>query len=369
MNLPALPIACELFAQWQRARGNRAEPSTRPFSRDWEELLQAAGLLSATERSEAEQDARAIAAEGWVHLKPIQYKPHLLARIQIPLAEEARWQQAFGFVPPSDEESSRIRQFAWCPKLAFLPGIRIGIPFAELQQLDAFLRQDENAREPVPIKERSLQIFRDEKRLDILAGSALFRPDRLNLERDLCCEIIGEPLPWKRGPVEAAQQPLIVLENAATWHSYCLWNTQRKLFSGLVYGCGNRFVDGVRYLADIFVELDGTPRRIFYFGDLDPQGVLIPREASKRSQALGLPAVEPHSWSYRTLLSLGRGHEQTLDSDLGAAAPCDWLADCAEPARELFASHKRIAQERLGWDFLRNAMLEPPNLDCQSQPS
>jgi len=50
-------------------------------------------------------------------------------------------------------------------------------------------------------------------------------------------------------------------ENAATWHSYCRWNAERKLFSAILYSRGNRFVDGVRYLEDdVFAELDGARR-------------------------------------------------------------------------------------------------------------
>jgi hypothetical protein len=352
MNVPRLPIAIELFAQWQRARGSRLEPSTRPFSRAWEELLEAAQLISAADRIEAERDARALAAEGWIEVKTVQYKPHLLARIQIPLAVEDRWRNAFGFVPPSDEEVRRIREFAWCPKLAFLRDCRINIPFDDLQKLDAFLKQGSSIRETTPIKERSLEIFADEKRLDVLIESVLFRSERLNLERDLFCEIVGEPLPWKRGPIEASQQALIVLENAATWHSYCRWNAQRRIFSGVIYGCGNRFIEGVRYLEDIFAELGG-PRRVFYFGDLDPPGLWIPQEASRRSQARGLPAIGPHLWSYRKLLLLGASHEQAWDGEMAAPEICDWLADCAQPVRKLFSSSQRIAQECVGWDLLR----------------
>ena len=33
MKPAGLPIARELFAQWQRARGGRTDPASRPFSR------------------------------------------------------------------------------------------------------------------------------------------------------------------------------------------------------------------------------------------------------------------------------------------------------------------------------------------------
>ena len=212
MNPARVPFARELFAQWQRARGGRTEPAERPFTRDWEDLLSDAGLASAAERSEAEHDARALAEAGWLELKPVRYKPHLLARVVLPLAVEARWNEAFGFVPPTDEEARRVREFAWVPELAFLREARVNLPFAELRQLNDFLVAGGRDRELVPIKERSLQLFGDEKRLDVLADSALFREGRLTLAQ-LRCEVVAEPLAWKRGPAAAAAQPVIVLES------------------------------------------------------------------------------------------------------------------------------------------------------------
>ena len=350
-----MPVACELFTQWQRARGARAQPATRPFSRGWEDLLEDAGLLSAIERQAAEQDATALAGAGWLEVKPVRYKSHLIARVIIPLAAEIRWQEAFGFVPPSDEEARQIREFPWVPALGFVREARLNLPFSELRQLNEFLQQSQEERPVIPIKERSLQIFGDEKRLDLLLASALFRPpDRLDARRDLRCELIGVPLAWKRGPMDASAQPLIVLENAATWHSYCRWNAERKLFSGVVYGDGNRFVDGIRYLPDIFSEIGG-PRRILYFGDLDPQGLLIPQEASARAQAAGLPAVEPHLWSYRQLLALGAGQGQPWEGEPPSSTLCDWLGELADTVRHLFAAGQRLAQERVGWEVLRGA--------------
>jgi hypothetical protein len=217
--------------------------------------------------------------------------------------------------------------------------------------LNNFLKSDTPACDVVPIKERSLQIFGDEKRLDALLATSIFRPERLDLTRHLGCEVVGEPLPWKRGPVAAAQQPIIIIENAATWHSYRRWNAEQELFSAVIYGCGNRFVDGVRYLGDIFAELGG-PRRLFYFGDLDPPGLWIPQAGSRQAQAAGWPAIEAHLWSYRQLLTLGAGHGQFWEGDPPSPTLCDWLGECAEPARILFDAQQRLAQEHVGWKFL-----------------
>jgi hypothetical protein len=356
MNPSLVPVARELFAQWQRARGGRTEPATRPFSRGWEDLLEDAGLLSALERNDAERDARLLATGGWIELRPVRYKAHLIDRIAIPLAAEARWREAFGFVPPSDEEARLIREFPWEPKLAFLREFRFTIPFADLRLLNDFLKNQAGARDVVPVKERSLQIFGDEKRLDTLLGSSLFRLERLDLANDLRCAVVGEPPPWKRGPAAAARQPVMIIENAATWHTYCRWNAEQKLFSAVIYGCGNRFVDGIGYLGDIFAELGG-PRPLLYFGDLDPQGLWIPQEASKRAQAAGWPAIEAHVWSYRQLLTLGAGHGQPWEGDPPAPTLCDWLKECAEPARVLFAARQRLAQEHVGWEYIQTQIL------------
>jgi len=352
MNPARAPIARELFAQWQRARGGRMEPAARPFTRDWEDLLKDAGLASAAERNEAEQDALALAADGWLELKPVRYKPHLIARLVLPLSAEVRWSEAFGFVPPTDEEARRVREFPWVPELAFLREAKVNLPFDELRQLNDFL-QEGGEWELVPIKERSLQIFGDEKRLDLLTDSALFRDGRLSLAQ-LRCEVVAEPLAWKRGPAAANGQPVIVLENAATWHSYDCWNQVTAQFSAVIYGGGNRFVDGVGFLAEIFRELGG-PRPVFYFGDLDVAGLAIPQRASQRAQGLGLPLVRPHLWSYRQLLSFGADLGHLSEDGLSLADPvlCLWLEEIAPSAQALLAKRRRLAQEHLGWEFLR----------------
>lgn len=354
MNPTGLPVARELFAQWQQARGQREEAARRPFTRNWEALLEDARLVTATERREAEQDARALAAEGWVELKSVRYRSHLLAGVTMPLAMEERWRQAFGFTALDPDDTRRILDFPWVPEMAFVREARLQISFAELRQLHHFLANGGSARPIVPVKERSLEIFGDEKRLDALLDTVLFRaPDRLDLRKHLRCETVGVPLAWQRGPAAAATHPLIVLENAATWHSYARWNAQRALFSGVIYGDGNRFMDGIRYLSDIFAEVGG-PRPVLYFGDLDPPGLLIPQAASERAQAAGGPVVKPHLWSYRQLLDLGANHRQPWDGEPAAPTLCAWLGELSEPAQSLFAQGQRLAQEHVGWEFLEH---------------
>jgi len=350
MNLSGLPIACELFAQWRQARGDREAAATRPFSRSWEDLLEDAGILAATDRSDAERDARLLEKGGWVELKSVRYRSQWIGRILIPLEQEARWRAAFGFVPPSDDEARRIREHPWQPELAFLRDVRVNLSFDELRRMDLFLAEGGRHRDSVPIKERSLQIFGQEKRLDMLAGSSLFRDGRLTLEQ-LRCEVIPEPLAWKRGPAAAAERPVLVLENAATWHSFDRWNQNVSRFSAVIYGCGNRFTDGIGFLSEIFRELGGL-RPVHYFGDLDAAGLRIPCRATRRALRLGLPEVQPCLPAYAWLLSSAARATPADGEDAVRRDDCHWLGALSEEAWALLSAGKRLAQEHVGWELL-----------------
>ncbi len=351
MNPAHLPIARELFIQWRRARGDRGEAATRNYTRGWEELLEDAGILSATERNDAERDVRALAADGWIKLIPVRYKPHLLYRIILPLVQEARWKEAFGFVAPTDEEERRIREHPWQPELAFLREARVNLGFAELQQIDAFLKSDGRDCIVVPIKERSLEIFGDEKRLDLVADSTLFRAGRLTLDH-LRCETVAEPLGWRRGPASVAPDaPVLVVENCATWHSFVRWNESAARYRAVVYGRGNAFIDSVSLLPDLFTELGGAGP-ILYFGDLDPAGLRIPRRAHERAIRLGLPAIQPATWCYEALLTCAAAAESAEEGSGVDETDLEWLGGFGEKVRALFRSNRRLAQEHIGREFL-----------------
>jgi hypothetical protein len=342
-----------LVFQWHKARGYSASSFQRPFARDWEELLQAANLISAESRNESFREAMELQAVGLVNLKTARYRPYQIERIVIPFAAEARLRELFaGELPDPPDPKFDFTSVKWSSQLAFLASESVTVAPDDLRKLNIFLLKEPRPREAVPIKERSLEIFGDEKRLDALLSTSLFRAGRLDCEKDLKCEIIGEPLGWKRGPAEAASHPIIVIENAATWHSYCRWNAERKLFSAVVYGCGNRFVDGIRYMEDIFAELGGS-RSVFYFGDIDRRGLEIPQEATIHSQNRGLPAIEPHLWSYRQLLALGDGQGQLCETESPSVALCEWLGELAESAWQLLSAHQRLPQEHVGWEFLQ----------------
>lgn len=353
-----------LVLKWHEARGRTVSDFQRTFSRDWEDLIESAGLTSAESRNESFREAVALQAAGLVELRTVRYRPYQIERVIVPFSAESRLRELFGDeLPSAAEPKFDFKSVKWASPLAFLITEIVTVASDDLLKLNDFLLKQPQAQPIVPIKERSLEVFGDEKRLDALLSTSLFRKGRLDWEKDLRCEIVGEPLGWKRGPAGARTQPVIVIENAATWHSYCRLNAERKLFGAVVYGCGNRFVDGIRYLNDVFDELGG-PRRVLYFGDLDPRGVEIPQEAAALSQGLGLPVVEPHLWSYRQLLKLGTGRGQPWDGEQPSPTLCDWLGELADPVRLLFKGSQRLAQEHVGWEFLKSCSSSSLSADC-----
>jgi hypothetical protein len=351
LPLARLPVLRELFLQWRDARGLATPGEFQiPFSRDWETLLADAGLTSAEARREADSDARCLVHAGLVGLRTSKYRAYQIERILVPFEAEPRLRVLFADeLPPPPNEKFDPSSVAWAPEMQFVKTMKTGVASGDLMRLNEFLLNDGRGRPMVPVKERSLQIFGDEKRLDALRAIALFK-GRLTLDT-LRCFVAAEPLGWQRGPRAGA--PLLVIENAATWDSYCRWNRERALFSAVVYGCGNRFADSVGRLVDIFAELGG-PCPVVYFGDLDPPGLRIPQLASIYgvSEYPDLPPIQPHLWSYRELLAAGAGKETPWDGDPAVRTDCEWLVELADTAWGLLSRGKRLAQEHIGWEFL-----------------
>jgi hypothetical protein len=352
-----LPILRELHSQWLASRGDKlADSFQRPFGRDWETLLADANLISAESRNEANRDARMLANASLLTIKTVKHRPEFIQRVAIPLEAANRLRELFPECYPEPNDKFDPTAIAWEPEMGFMREARVSVNSGDLLKLNSFFKNRSAKRLIAPIKERSIQIFDDEKRLDYLLGSALFREGRLSLEM-LACEIVGQPFGWKRGPIDTGK--ILVVENAATWHSYSRWNSERRLFSAVVYGCGNCFLENVRHLADILAEFP-SPQRVFYFGDLDYQGLRIPTEASKRATKIGLPQIEPDLWSYTHLLKFGKQQEVEYDPpETSFVLEYQWLAELAEPVRAILESGNRLAQEHIGLEFLSAFHDEP----------
>jgi hypothetical protein len=216
-----------------------------------------------------------------------------------------------------------------------------------MEQVNLWLHQSRD-RFIVPSRERSLEVFGDEKALDRLVGTVLFGPVRLTLDLLRCrrvvprlhCESVGD------GDV------LLVVENSDTFDSILTVLRGRDDHRvGLVgWGAGTGFEASV-----LSIPLVGRPiSEIRYFGDLDENGLRIPANASTITQSEGLTPVVPAPGLYRALLQRGvRQHGQRRLLLEATDKLVSWLDPTQRTAAGILLTEgARIAQEAVGLSYL-----------------
>jgi hypothetical protein len=82
-----------LHEQWMTARKRRVEASVRAFRRDWDNLLDDAGLKSAEDRQAAQREAERLPQ---LKLHRLKGRPHIVLKIEVPLESEAWLHAQFG---------------------------------------------------------------------------------------------------------------------------------------------------------------------------------------------------------------------------------------------------------------------------------
>ena len=244
--------------------------------------------------------------------------------------------------------------FPWVPELRFAAELRNPQQLDILRRVHEFLASGGAARCMVPIKERSVELFGDEKRLDGLRSGALFRSGRLSLEM-LRCFQLSPPLVWERGP-SLEQRPILIIENHCTWHSFARWNKDNGRWAAVCYGSGICFETSAPSLGEV-VRQSPWDGRFLYFGDLDRAGLDIPLQASRELAKSNLPEVRPEVEPYLLLLELARSIDLPSGPSLEIPPDCiSWLGpETKERATEFFSKGVRIPQEILGYEQVLNS--------------
>ncbi len=245
---------------------------------------------------------------------------------------------------------------AWLPALAFAADEGHPVRRADLQAVNAFLLSM-RGREPVPAptRERSLQIFGDEKRLDDLRkGEPALFEGRVTLA-DLHCYPVAPPLPHESPPERVPGRPVLVLENYHSWDSFCRWNREAALYAAIAYGGGNAFRQGAGNLDDLIVWTQA--KGAMYLGDLDPAGARILIGVNRRRQSEGRSVLSPHRGLYRWLLDHGRRCplERTAENAEVDGLVDVFPADLARALVGLWSAGQRIPQESFGIQQLSGA--------------
>jgi hypothetical protein len=289
-----------------------------------------ARLLQALQALEAEGKVSLPAKAGWERIGD----PPLPKWVAVTRAE-ARFRDTRDF-----------SAVAWVPELGFWPSLKQQ-QLSDLERINSFLLERRGPQRLVPIKERSLQIFGDEKRLDHLRiGDWLFA-GHLSLAT-LGAMVVAPPLPYRQA--DAAGRPVLVVENHNTFWSFGEWNHRAKLYSAVVYGEGEAFRSTGAALGQVLREVDGTSA--LYFGDLDVKGVRIPMDFNQAA-ASGSPPVQAATGLYSWLMANGRRREK-LDCKVGSLAHAQaWLgAELGATLHALWQEGMWIPQEALGFEQL-----------------
>ena len=101
-------------------------------------------------------------------------------------------------------------------------------------------------------------------------------------------------------------------------------------------------------------QLDPRPAAIWYFGDLDIEGLQIAANAEAAAVRHGLPPVRPALPLYQALLSGGvrQSGKKALDEATAWTATA-WLDDgLRSAAAAVLTAGARIAQETVGYEIL-----------------
>jgi hypothetical protein len=198
----------------------------------------------------------------------------------------------------------------------------------------------------VPVSERSLEIFGDEKRMDCLRdGESLFG-GRLPLAV-LGCRRVPPLLIWQPG--QSVSPAVLIVENAAAFESFRRFNAQAGLWRAVVWGAGNAFRRNHAGLADIFSATNAE--RAVYFGDLDPKGVEIVAGVMRERAA----DLLPHRGLYAALVTrriVRRDPAASLVADRHATDLCALLPDLGNDVLALWREGAVLPQEGFGTQAL-----------------
>lgn len=249
-----------------------------------------------------------------------------------------------------DDDRRSYSEVAWTPELSFCTELKNKSQLDAALRINEFLIRRRHELQMVPFRERSLEIFGDEKRLDSMVRAGCLFSGRLPLS------VIGAfeapfPLPFEVAIVK--RKPILIIENHHTYWSFCEWNKEFREFSAIVYGGGNSLARGRLALKKIMDAVESDSVR--YFGDIDVAGFEIPCEFNAHAVAQTDLTVRPATALYALLLEFGlRRHSEEQPSSRQKMAIQHWFgfSSVGEKLVNLLSDSHWIPQESLGYEKL-----------------
>lgn len=163
--------------------------------------------------------------------------------------------------------------------------------FPYIERVDNYIKEKGFPQDEASSPERSYEIMGDEKWIDEKGGKALL--ERLNIWDRLKITYNADPLMLAVNP-KAINNPInihLIVENKATFYDF-LDSLDGTNFTSLVYGAGWKVVSNLAML-ERQLGLQNRKHQLFYFGDLDYEGISIWNRLNEKS--IVIPAIEFYS--------------------------------------------------------------------------
>lgn len=251
----------------------------------------------------------------------------------------------------------RLEGHIWAQELAFLADQPLEVNNDWLI-LDRWLKNGGRNADIIPVRERSLEIFNDEKRLDSFLRRKPFTTGLVSLAT-FRCYYVASPIAWQPGPVAARLLPGIVIENSNTYSTVCEFNKRGGWFAYVAYGGGNAFTATQEGVSEVAVSYGHDT--VYYFGDIDWDGLEIPAVAAKRLATRGIRLLLHESF-YELLIRTRDGAEmiagartRVVSAEMGKILP----RSVGEEIRRVVAAGGRMPQEAVKLSLLLE-LLSPP---------
>lgn len=233
----------------------------------------------------------------------------------------------------------------------------------QLLKLDRYLFTKKENSEPVSRKERSFEIFDEEKLLDNKTFCNLLAKVGLD-ENSLLYYDTPELSFYDYIPEIRPQLNLLICENKDIWFNFrrmMFENKARKIFDvhidGVVFGCGDKIKSkGALTSYSKFMKVNV---KFLYWGDIDREGLNIYLSAVEGNPELDIKLFVP---AYEEMLRLAKGRNIPDSEDQrGIVKDYSSVFSCvSEELRPDFEksieNNKRIPQEIISYAFLKNNM-------------
>ncbi|GAA4562958.1 hypothetical protein GCM10023100_00910 [Actinocorallia cavernae] len=204
---------------------------------------------------------------------------------------------------PRRARTQRPGPRAWVEALAFAAHLPLSRADLELlSPINDHLRDHPDA-EPVPIPERSYELYGDEKRLARITTHRLVTAGLLSINDHLRAFPSPAPLAmYELGPAPW----MLIVENSAAFTSLRRilrgW-PRREEVGWLAYGGGDHLVASLTTCLETFGERDHPIEDLLLYTDLDLDGLECAQQAAERAREAGLPPLVPAAGLYGPLLT------------------------------------------------------------------